>query len=196
MRNRFRRFRQRSMATRPGAEGAFSLSPRAMRIAGWLAVIALIALVALAVRLLGGNADGTAPLPSASGTPGGPAPIAFGTELDPATAQVTDASRTDRFVAGDTFAYSVAADPERPDVVYVEVVRIVEGSEESVQTAAEGEQTVPPDRPAIAFTVPADALFSAFGPGTYRMRILADPDGTALAEGTFELYAATPSASP
>jgi hypothetical protein len=185
------------MASRPGDAGALTLSPRAMGIAGWIAVIALIAIIALAVRLLGGNADGAALLPSPSASPGGTLPIVFGTELDPATAQVTEASRTDRFIAGDTFAYSVAPEADRPEVVYVEVVRTGGDGEAPVQSAAEGEQAVPPDRPAIAFTVPADNLFSAFGPGSYRMRIYADAGAdTALAEGSFELYDPAASGAP
>ena len=184
------------MATRPGDGGAPSLSPRALGIAGWLAVIALIALIALAVRLLGGNADGSAVLPSPSPSAGGPLPIHFGTELDPVTARVLEASRTERFVAGDTFAYSVAHDAERPDVVYVEVVRVAGEAEEVVQAITDGEQQVPTDRPAVAFTVPADVLLTAFGPGTYRMRIFADPEATPIAEGTFELHDPAASAAP
>ena len=48
------------MASRPGEDGVLSLSPAALRVAGWVAVIALIAAIALTVRFLGGNADGTA----------------------------------------------------------------------------------------------------------------------------------------
>ena len=183
------------MASRPGEDGVFSLSPRAMRIAGWLAVIALIAVVALAVRVLGGNADGTAVVPSPSASGGSVLPIAFGTELDPVTGEVTDASRTERFVAGDTFAYSVSTDEPPPAAVYVVVDRTAGGVEEVVQSAADGEQLVPADRAAIAFTVPADNLIAGFGPGTYRMRIHLDPDEPPLAEGTFELVAAAAPAS-
>ncbi len=195
MRGRFRRLRTRSMAVRPGSGGWPSLSPRGLRIAGWLAAIGVIGLIALAVRLLGGNADGAAILPSPSATPGGPAPIAFGTTLDPATSQVPDTARTERFVVGDTFAYSVAPGAGRPDGVYVEVERIAGGDATIVQAAAEGEQAVPADRLAIAFTVPAENLLSAFGPGTYVMRIRDDPDGAPLAEGTFELLPEAPASS-
>lgn len=184
------------MASRPGEAGPLTLSPRAMGLAGWLAVIALIAIVALSVRLLGGNADGAALLPSPSASPSAALPIAFGTELDPATAQVTEESRTNRFIAGDTFAYSVAAQTDRPDVVYVEVIRTDGDGEVPVQTAAEGEQQVPSDRPAIAFTVPADNLFSAFGPGRYRMRIYVDPAEPVVAEGDFELHEPAASGTP
>ncbi len=184
------------MAARPGEDGVFNLSPRAMRIGGWLAVIVLIAAVALAVRILGGNADGAAVVPSPSATVGGVLPIAFGTELDATSHEVTESSRTDRFVVGDTFAYSVAIGAAPPEVVYVVVERTGGGAEEVVQSATDGEQFIPADRATIAFTVPAEALVAAFGPGTYRMRILLSPEEPPLAEGSFELVGpASPSAS-
>jgi hypothetical protein len=185
------------MASRPGEDGTIALSPRAMRIVGWLAVIALIAIIALGVRLLGGNADGTAVVPTPSASARALQPIVFGTELEPATSQVTESSRTNRFVAGETFAYSVATDGEPPAVVYVSVERTEGGVEEFVQPLEDGGQDVPADRTAIAFTVPAENLVSAFGPGTYRMRIHLAPDAGPIAEGTFELVSpASPEASP
>ena len=173
-----------------------SLSPRALRIAGWLAVIVLIVGIAVSVRLLGGNADGTAVLPSPSARADALLPIAFGTALDPVSGEVTDASRTDRFVTGEAFAYSVSSDEPPPQVVYVVVERTGGGPAEVVQSAADGLQELPADRAALAFTVPADVLIDVFGPGTYRMRIQLEPDGAALAEGTFELVVpAAPSGS-
>ena len=166
-----------------------------MRIAGWLAVIGVIAVVALAVRLLGGNADGTTVLPSPSQSAGGPAAITFGTALDPTTGQVPDTARTDRFVAGDTFAYSVPAEGERPDVVHVVVERTAGGPAEVVQDVSEGRQIVPADRSAIAFTVPVDLLLDAFGPGTYVMRIHIDSDAAPVAEGSFDLLEDAPTSS-
>lgn len=196
MRGRFRRLRQRSMASRRGEDGAVALSPQAMRVAGWLAVILLIAAIALAVRILGGNADGTSVVPSPSASSGAVLPITFGTELDGTTGEVTEASRTDRFVAGDTFAYSVATAAPPPEVVVVVVERTGGGVEEVVQSAAEGEQRLPADRLAIAFMVPADILIREFGPGTYRMRIHLEPEEAPLAQGTFELVVpAAPSPS-
>ena len=65
-----------------------------------------------------------------------------------------------------------------------------------IQAIADGEQQVPSERPAVAFTVPADVLLQAFGPGTYRMRIFADPEATPIAEGTFELHDPAASAAP
>jgi hypothetical protein len=185
------------MAARAGDGGGLSLSPRAMRIAGWLAVIGLIAVVALAVRLLGGNADGAAVVPSPSASPGGPHAIVFGTQLDPATGQVPEAAATGRFVPGDLFAYSVPPDDERPEAVFVEVTRADGTGEEVVQAAADARQVVPPDRPAVGFTVPVDRLFEVFGAGAYRMRIYLDPDEPPIAEGSFELVSApSESAAP
>lgn len=166
-----------------------------MRIGGWLAVIVVIGIIALAVRLLGGNADGTTVLPSPSPSQGGPLPITFGTALDADTSQVAAAARSERFVSGDTFAYSVPASIERPDAVHVVVERTTGGPAEVVQTLDEGRQAVPAERTAIAFTVPADALLEAFGPGTYLMRIHVDPEGPAIAEGSFELLDEVPASS-
>lgn len=185
------------MASRPGEDGVLSLSPAALRVAGWVAVIALMAAIALTVRFLGGNADGTAVVPSpGASSSGGPLPIAFGTALDPATGQVTAESRTDRYLLGDTFAYSVPDLPP-PAVVYVVVERTTGGPAEVVQAATDGRQDVPPDRGAIAFTVPAERLIGTFGSGTYRMRILLEPDADPIAEGTFQLVAeVAPAPSP
>lgn len=163
------------------------LSPRARLIGGWLAAIVLVLLIAAAVRLFGGNADGTSVLPSAGGSVAGrPLPITFGTALD-ADRRVPSASETQRFVPEDLFAYSVAeADPA--SVVYVAVRRTAGGPIELVQAAVDAQQI--PDAPAtIGFTVPASNLFEAFGPGTYEMLISLEAEGAAIAAGTFELIA-------
>ena len=47
------------MARRPDGDDRFSLSPRARRIAGWLAALLLVLGIAAVVRFLGGNGDGT-----------------------------------------------------------------------------------------------------------------------------------------
>src|SRR5687767_813717 len=118
MRRRLRRLGGRSMAQRPGDDGssALKLSPRALRIGGWVAAILLIAGIAVVVGLLGGDAD-RGPLgasPSASDG-AATATIAFGTSIDQATGEVAEDARTDRFAAGDTFAYSVALSGTAPD---------------------------------------------------------------------------------
>ena len=200
MRRQLRRMGARSMARRPGSEGGvpLSLSPRALRIGGWVVAVLLIAGIAVVVGLLGGDAD-SGPLgasPSASGSVPGRTTIAFGTSIDEATGQVAEGAGTDRFVAGDTFAYSVALSGTSPDPVFVEVRRTGGGLVEVVQTPIdEGRQ--PLERPpALAFDVAADILFEVFGPGEYLMLIYADPALEPIAEGSFILVgAAAPSPS-
>ncbi len=172
------------MARRPG-EREFNLSPRARRIAGWVAAIALVGGIALGVRIIGGTGDGS---PGAAGSPSAPAgdvaPITFGTALDPATGLVATPARTSRFEEGDSFVYSVADVPP-PTTVYVEVERVGGGSAEVVQE--QSVQTLAPESPAIAFSVPAAVLLDAFGPGEYRMGIYLAGETLPVAEGTFVL---------
>ena len=190
MRQRFGPLRDRSMARRPGGEGRFTLSRRQKLIAGWLAAIAVILLIAIAVRFLGGDGDGSpvVPSPSASGDSAAAAAITFGTSLDPTSGEVPEAARTTRFADGDTFAYSVAPAGALPSTIYVEVERVGGGAAGIVQEAdPDGVQPVPPGRPAIGFTVPAANLLAVFGPGEYVMRIHVDPADDPIAEGSFVL---------
>jgi hypothetical protein len=206
MRQRLRPLRARAMARRPGEEGRINLGPRERRLLGWIAALVLVVGIAVVVGILGGNGDGAPVNPgqSAAQSLGAAPPITFGTALDDATHEVAEGSQTDRFTAADTFAYSITASEGRvvPTTVYVEVERIGGGALEVVQAATpDGEQTVPSGRATVAFTVPADALLAAFGPGQYRMRIYVDPASDPLAEGTFSLVAdvaqsAAPSSSP
>ena len=194
MRQRINRWRPRSMARRPDGDERFSLSPRGRRVAGWLAALVLVLGIAAVVRFLGGNGDGTpvgaGPSGSASADVGDAAPITFGTEIDPATGQVAEGSRTETFTAADTFAYSVAPGAALADPVYVEVRRTGGGQIGVAQEAVESQNL--PDPRAIAFTVPADNLLDVFGSGQYLMLIYADAGGATppLAEGTFELVSA------
>jgi len=181
------------MARRPGDEAAaFNLSPRALRIAGWIVAVLLISGIAIVVGILGGDADepgvGASPSGSGGGTTG--TAIDFGTALDPATGEVVADARTDRFSAGDTFAYSVALSGTAPDPVFVEVRRTGGGAAEIVQTAVDGHQPLE-FPPALAFDVPADDLFEVFGPGDYLMLVYADPAADPIAEGTFVLVEAS-----
>jgi hypothetical protein len=203
MRYRLSPSRVRAMARRSMEDERLTLSPRARRIAGWVAAILLVLGIAVVVRVLGGSGDGAPTIgagPSGSGGPTGDvAEIDFGTALDETTGQVAEDARASRFATGDTFAYSVAPRGEVPAQVYVEVRR-TDGTEGVAQEPVDA-QTLPDPR-AIAFTVPAEDLLAVFGPGTYLMLIYAEPGGTAIAEGTFELVsvdaspAASPSASP
>jgi hypothetical protein len=190
------------MARPPGGGDApFNLSPRALRIAGWLVAAILIVGIAVVVRLLGGDADetGVGASPSATASGGGAtgSTITFGTSIDQATGEVAEDARTDRFTAADTFAYSAMVPGTAPDPVYVEVRRTGAGVVEIVQAAADGMQPLEYP-PAVAFDVPANDLFEVFGPGEYLMLIYADPEEEPLAEGTFVLVGAdgSPSASP
>lgn len=197
MRRQLRRMGGRSMARRPGADGAtpLTLSPRALRIGGWVVAILLVAGIAVVVGLFGGDAD-TGPLgasPSASSSLA-TGTVAFGTSIDQATGEVAEGAGTDRFVAGDTFAYSVALSGTPPDPVFVEVRRTGGGLVEIVQSPADGRQALEYP-PALAFDVPADDLFEVFGPGEYLMLIYADPAVDPIAEGSFILVGA-PAASP
>jgi len=186
------------MARRPGDEGAaFNLSPRALRIGGWIVAVLLIAGIAIVVGLLGGDADAPAvgASPSGSAADAAGTEIDFGTALDPDTGEVAEDSRTDRFAAGDTFVYSVAPDAgtSPPQAVYVEVRRTGGGTVEIAQAPAQAQRL--PNADVIAFTVPADDLLAVFGPGDYLMLIYEDPEADPIAEGTFVLVGASESPS-
>lgn len=184
------------MARRPEGGGPPSLSPRARWLAGWVAAIVIIGGIALVVRVLGGNADGVAvvPTPSPAGEAGPAAPIRFGTALDPATGEVAADAVTDRFVASDRFVYSHRPADPPPSTVWVEVRRGADGTGEAVQSPAP--HALAEDALVIAFDVPASALIDDFGAGAFQMRIaLADGDPPA-AVGSFELVVASPSGSP
>lgn len=197
MRQRLRPFRDRVMARRPGDDDSLPLSPRARRIAGWVAAALLIGGIALAVRILGGNGDGTVVDPPPSGSAGAAAQsITFGTSLDPATGEVAADARTERFAEGDTFVYSVAPSGQPPDAVYVEVRRTHGDLTEIVQEPVDAQRLPNPE--VIAFSVPVADLLAVFGPGTYLMLIFSDPADDPLAEGSFELVAplVSPATSP
>lgn len=184
------------MARRPEGGGPPSLSPRARWLAGWVAAIVIIGGIALVVRVLGGNADGVAvvPTPSPTTDAGPAAPIRFGTALDPATGEVAADAVTDRFVASDRFVYSHRPADPPPSTVWVEVRRGADGTGEAVQSPAP--HALAEDALVIAFDVPASALIDDFGAGAFQMRIaLADGDPPA-AVGSFELVVASPSGSP
>ena len=201
MRQRLRPFRDRAMARRPGGDDSLPLSPRALRIGGWIAAALLIGGIALAFRLLGGNGDGTVVDPSTSGSPGAAVQaVTFGTALDGVTGEVATDARSERFVDGDTFVYSVAPSVAVPASVYVEVRRTDGGPAETVQAPVDAQPLPNPE--VIAFSVPAADLLAVFGPGRYLMLIYADPTGDPIAEGSFELVsppassAVSPSGSP
>ena len=184
------------MARRPDGPSRFTLSPRGRRYAGWIAALAIVAGVALFVGFLGGNADGTAVVPSPTSSPtlGEAVAIRFGTDLDPETGEVPAGAETDRFVESDRFAYSFRPVDPPPETVWVEVRRGVDGDGEAVQEPAPHD--LASDALVIGFEVPAAALFEDFGTGPFQMRIYLAPDAEAAASGTFELVTTAPAASP
>ena len=126
------------------------------------------------------------PSPSVAST----LPIAFGTALDPVSGKAIQL--TDRFRAGDPFAYSVEL-TAAPGVeqILVEIVRFEGGSETVVQQP--DEQGIDASSRIIAFSVPTATLLDAWGPGSYEMRIYLAGGGP-VARGTFTLVE-TPTAS-
>jgi hypothetical protein len=178
------------MARRLGEDGRLTLSPRARLIGGWLAALLLVLGIAAAVRVLGGNGDGSDILPSPSGDVLDP--IVFGTALDEQRLVPADAV-TSSFVREDTFAYAVP-DAEPASTVYVEVRRVAGGPAEVLQAPTDA-QDIPGAPARIGFSVPAANLLDAFGPGSFEMRIFLDPAAEPIAAGTFELGGPLPSAS-
>ncbi len=185
------------MARRPDGGSRFEVSPRGRRIAGWVAALVIVGIIALTVRFLGGNADGTSVVssPTPSATLGGPAAsIRFGTALDPETHEVAEGAEAERFVATDTFAYSFRPATAPPETVWVEVRRGADGAGDPVQEAAAHQLAA--DALVVVFEVPATALFEDFGTGPFQMRIFLSPDGAPVASGAFELVPIAPSTSP
>jgi len=184
MRRRLRPQRPPPMARRPGEPFRLNLSPRSLRLAGWLVALVIVLGVAAAVRVLGGNGDGAAVADSPSPSAASPPPAALGTALDELRG-VAAGSETTTFTRGQTFAYSVP-DAAPASAVYVEVVRVGGGAQETVQEPVEAQEL--PDGPGpIGFTVQADILLDAFGAGRYVMTIYLDPAGEPIASGAFEL---------
>ncbi len=184
---------------RMSGQGA-PLSPRARNIGGWLAALLLVAALAVAVRILGGNADGSAVLPSSSADPSAMssastvAQISFGTAIDPVTGEVATATAKREFTQADDFAYSVRPTEPPPPTIYVEVRRTAGGPVETVQVPSP--QSLPEGAEVIAFVVPAANLIAAFGTGEFLMIVTATPEGPPIAEGPFSLLPAAASATP
>lgn len=187
MRERWRTRFGRSMA-RPRDDGPHlpEPGPRGRVILGWIGAAVVIAVVAFIVGRPpadAGDAIVGSPVPSPTAAP---LPITFGTALDPSSLLALHPTGT--FRSGDAFAYSVdLGAPVGTDTVYVHVDR-VDGTVETVQDWAEGDQLVDAALTAIAFQVPAANLADAFGPGTYEMQISLDEGGRPLlATGSFRL---------
>lgn len=188
------------MARRPGERRlSVDLSPRAMRLAGWVAALLIVLGIAAAVGTLGSRAEIGGVLggvPSSTPVGAEAAPIAFGTAFDPVTGEVAEASRADRFEAGDRFAYSSRPGIVLPTTILVEVARL--GSDGSLGEVVQppSPQALPSGAEVLAFSVDADALIDAFGAGSFVMRIYAAADGAPIAEGEFALVTPGPSYPP
>ena len=162
--------------------------PRARIWLGWVAAAAGIAAVAFFVGRAGSEVGLVSPSPSPSVAT--TLPIAFGTALHPVSGKAVQP--TDRFRAGDPFAYSVElATAPGVDQILVEIIRFEGGAETVVQQP--DEQGIDANSRIIAFSVPTATLLDAWGPGSYEMRIYL-AGGEPVARGTFTLVE-TPIAS-
>jgi len=179
MRSAYRRPRSR----RPTRRGSSN------RWLGWLAAALGVGVIAFIVGRAGldvGLAGGT-PIPTDRTSD----QVVFGSAIDPATGEASGG--TNRFRAGDPMAYSVRlAAGTSNATLYVGIVR-VDGSVETV--VQEPTQTKPKTvGSAVGFTASAGSLLSIWGPGTFVLRVYADPTAAALASGRFILVE-TPGAS-
>jgi hypothetical protein len=162
--------------------------PRARVWLGWIAAAALVALIAFVAGRAGSEAGVASPSPSPSS---GPLTVTFGTALDPVSGE--SIGDTSRFRAGDSVAYSVrlAAAPGVTHIL-VEIIRLV-GSTETVAQPPSTQGIVATSR-VFAFKVRATDLLTAWGPGSYAMRIYWEGETTPFAVGRFTLIE-TPAAS-
>jgi hypothetical protein len=162
-----------------------SAAPQTRTVLSWAAAALLLVALAFIVGRPGAESGVLGGTPSPTAAP--PLPIAFGTALDADTNVAIE--RTDRFLAGDPFAYSVtlAAAPGT-DTVLVEVARVVAGVRTVVQ--APSVLNIEPEAPTFAFQVLTDDLLGAWGPGDYEMRIFFDDAEPPFAVGSFTLVQA------
>lgn len=163
--------------------GRRRLGPRAQTWLGWGAATLGVAVVAFLVGRAGSDAElpRTSPSPSTAG----PLPITYGTSLDPVSGEAVET--TDRFREGDLFAYSVRM-PAAPgvDSIMVEIVRLnADGTETVAQRPSR--QGIVANSQVFAFKVQASDLLSAWGPGTYAMRIYLPGAADPMADGRFTL---------
>jgi hypothetical protein len=152
---------------------------------GWS--VAAVALVGLAFIV--GRPGAEQGVLGATPTPTEPPPLAivFGTGLDPASNVAVN--RTDRFRAGDPFAYSVTLPAaSATDTILVQVLR--DGPSGLAEVQPPSVQHILPEAATFAFQVRTDDLLAAWGDGSFEMRIFLEADGKPLAVGRFTLLAA------
>lgn len=179
-RSAFRRGR-RSQATPLVGPRRRGPGPQARTWLGWLAAAAGVAVVAFLVGRAGSEVGIATPTPSPSAAP---LSIRFGMALDQVTGEAIQP--TDRFRAGDQFAYSVrlAAAPGT-DTILVQIIRL-EGQTETVAQVP-SKQGIVATSPLIAFKVPASRLLDAWGAGSYAMRMFLAGATRPFATGSFTL---------
>ena len=155
---------------------------------GWLAAVAGIAVVAFLVGRAGSEVELATPTPMQSQ---GPLIITFGTALDPQSGEAIQL--TDRFRAGDTFAYSVHLSAA-PGVtkIFVRIMRLETDKTTVVQPPSR--QGIAATSSVIAFTVKTTTLLKAWGEGDYQMDMFLAGAVHPFATGRFTLVA-TPTAS-
>lgn len=148
---------------------------------GWAAAAGLMVAVAFMVGRPGQEQELLASTPPPTAPP--PLEIVFGTALDPDTNVAIQ--RTNRFRAGDPFAYSVTL-PTAPgtDQILVEVVRLGEQRRVVQEPSV---QRILPEPHTFAFQVRTDDLLAAWGAGEFEMRIYLNAEGSPLAIGRFTL---------
>ncbi len=155
--------------------------PRARTWLGWAAAAAGVAVVAFFVGRAGSEVGTASPTPSPTAAP---LTVAFGTALDAVTGEAIQP--TNRFRAGDLFAYSVrlAAAPGVATIL-VEIIRL-EGGTQTVAQRPSNQGIVATSR-VIAFTVHTADLLHAWGPGNYSMRMYLPGVSEPFATGSFTL---------
>ena len=164
-----------------------AVSPRGRAILGWTAAAGVLVALAFIVGRPGSEQEVLSSTPSPTPTP--PLPIVFGTALDPASGIAIGS--TNRFRAGDSFAYSVTLDaPPGTDSILVEVDKLSVDARSVVQEPSV--QHILPSAPTFAFQVQTEDLLRAWGDGTFEMRIFLAAGGDPLAVGTFVLIASPP----
>jgi hypothetical protein len=127
------------------------------------------------------------PTPAPTATPAPPLPgtLAFGTGRNRSTCEIT--GPTDTFAPGTTFAHSITLkEAFGVSSVVEEIARVgADGKETVVQSKQDGETEVSSKRKVTCYSVSANNLIRAWGPGAYVMRVFRGDEK--LAEGWFNL---------
>jgi hypothetical protein len=164
--------------------------PQARTWLGWAAAALGVGVVAFFVGRAGSEAGLPSPTPSPRAAR--PLPITYGAALDPVSGEAIQP--TDRFRHGDPFTYSVRMPAALGvDTILVEIIRLNDDGTETVAQRPSEQRIVATSR-VFAFEVRTTDLLSAWGPGTYAMRIYLPGAADPFAAGRFTLVE-TPVAS-